>query len=137
METMTSSSHLQREHGLEAPSAPSCSHLDILDRVTYFHPHYPMRGGPSLGSPQLVPWEIPLGDHLCPSQPSLPFMENSARIAHSTHVTYLFRSHAEDLKALEGVKPAVLTRSGGPSEPLLPQEPSLETKLYCGQVSPE
>nr|XP_048301761.1 band 3 anion transport protein [Myodes glareolus] len=46
----------------------------------------------------------------------------------------LKRSHAEDLKALEGVKPAVLTRSGGPSEPLLPQEPSLETKLYCGQA---
>ncbi|KAH0503947.1 Band 3 anion transport protein [Microtus ochrogaster] len=45
----------------------------------------------------------------------------------------LKRSRAEDLKALEGVKPAVLTRSGGPSEPLLPQEPSLETKLYCGQ----
>ncbi|XP_035304075.1 band 3 anion transport protein [Cricetulus griseus] len=51
----------------------------------------------------------------------------------------LKRSHAEDLKALEGVKPAVLTRSGGPSEPLLPQQPSLETELYCGQaeVSPE
>ncbi|KAM7334388.1 hypothetical protein ACRRTK_007708 [Alexandromys fortis] len=46
----------------------------------------------------------------------------------------LKRSRAEDLKALEGVKPAVLTRSGGPSEPLLPQEPSLETKLYCGQA---
>ncbi|CAO2645551.1 Band 3 anion transport protein, partial [Lemmus lemmus] len=46
----------------------------------------------------------------------------------------LKRSHAEDLKALEGVKPAVLTRSGGPSEPLLPQQPSLETKLYCGQA---
>ncbi|XP_051014727.1 band 3 anion transport protein [Acomys russatus] len=47
----------------------------------------------------------------------------------------LKRCHAEDLKDLEGVKPAVLTRSGGPSEPLLPQqEPSLETKLYCGQA---
>uniref|UniRef100_A0A0G2K8D8 Anion exchange protein n=1 Tax=Rattus norvegicus TaxID=10116 RepID=A0A0G2K8D8_RAT len=46
----------------------------------------------------------------------------------------LKRSHAEDLKDLEGVKPAVLTRSGAPSEPLLPHQPSLETKLYCAQV---
>lgn len=47
----------------------------------------------------------------------------------------LRRSHAEDLKDQEGMKPAVLTRSGAPSEPLLPQqEPSLETKLYCGQA---
>ncbi|XP_069883954.1 band 3 anion transport protein [Dipodomys merriami] len=43
----------------------------------------------------------------------------------------LKRSHAQDLKALEGVKPAVLMRSGDPSQPLLPQQPSLETKLYC------
>ncbi|CAH6776235.1 band 3 anion transport protein [Phodopus roborovskii] len=51
----------------------------------------------------------------------------------------LKRSHAEDLKALEGVKPAILTRSGGPGEPLLPQQPSLEAELFCGQaeVSPE
>lgn len=46
----------------------------------------------------------------------------------------LKRSHAEDLKDLEGVKPAVLTRSGAPSEPLLPHQPSLETKLYCAQA---
>ncbi|GAB1296900.1 Band 3 anion transport protein [Apodemus speciosus] len=46
----------------------------------------------------------------------------------------LKRSHAEDLKDLEGVKPAVLSRSGGPSEPLLPQQPWLETQLYCGQA---
>lgn len=43
-------------------------------------------------------------------------------------------SHAEDLKDVEGLKPAILNRSGGPSEPLLPQQPSLETKLYCEQV---
>lgn len=61
-------------------------------------------------------------------------MENSVQIAYSAPVTSMFCSHAEDLKALEGVKPAVLTRSGGPSEPLLPQQPSLETELYCGQV---
>lgn len=46
----------------------------------------------------------------------------------------LKRSHAEDLKDLEGVKPAVLTHSGAPSEPLLPHQPSLETKLYCAQA---
>lgn len=46
----------------------------------------------------------------------------------------LKRSHAEDLKDLEGVKPAVLTRSGAASEPLLPHQPSLETKLYCAQA---
>lgn len=46
----------------------------------------------------------------------------------------LKRSHAEDLKDLEGVKPAVLTRSGAPSEPLLPHQSSLETKLYCAQA---
>ncbi|XP_032769574.1 band 3 anion transport protein [Rattus rattus] len=46
----------------------------------------------------------------------------------------LKRSHAEDLKDLEGVKPAVLTRSGAPSEPLLPHQPSLETNLYCAQA---
>nr|BAE33990.1 unnamed protein product [Mus musculus] len=46
----------------------------------------------------------------------------------------LKRSHAEDLGNLEGVKPAVLTRSGGASEPLLPHQPSLETQLYCGQA---
>lgn len=46
----------------------------------------------------------------------------------------LKRSHAEDLKDLEGVKPAILTRSGAPSEPLLPHQPSLETKLYCAQA---
>ncbi|XP_055475868.1 band 3 anion transport protein [Psammomys obesus] len=46
----------------------------------------------------------------------------------------LKRSHAEDLKDLGGLKPAILNRSGGPSEPLLPQQPSLETKLYCEQT---
>nr|XP_020019452.1 band 3 anion transport protein isoform X2 [Castor canadensis] len=45
----------------------------------------------------------------------------------------LKRSHAQDLKMLEGVKPAVLTRSGDPYQPLLPQQPSLETKLFCEQ----
>lgn len=55
-------------------------------------------------------------------------------MADRAHVTCVSHSHAEDLKDLEGVKPAILTRSGGPSEPLLPQQPSLETQLYCGQV---
>nr|XP_045015744.1 band 3 anion transport protein [Jaculus jaculus] len=51
----------------------------------------------------------------------------------------LKRSHAEDLKALEGVRPAVLTRSGDPSQPLLSQQPSLEIKLFCeqGEGGPE
>lgn len=44
------------------------------------------------------------------------------------------RSHAGDLEALGGVKPAVLMRSGDPSQPLLPQQPSLETQLFCKQV---
>uniref|UniRef100_A0A8C7C138 Anion exchange protein n=1 Tax=Neovison vison TaxID=452646 RepID=A0A8C7C138_NEOVI len=48
-------------------------------------------------------------------------------------VLLLQHSHAGDLEALGGVKPAVLTRSGDPSEPLLPQHPSLETQLFCQQ----
>ncbi|XP_054448989.1 band 3 anion transport protein [Pteronotus mesoamericanus] len=48
-------------------------------------------------------------------------------------VLLLKHSHAGDLEALGGVKPTVLTRSGGPSEPLLPQQPSLETQLFCEQ----
>lgn len=61
-------------------------------------------------------------------------MGNSFQIADSAHVTCVSHSHAEDLENLEGVKPAILTRSGGPSEPLLPHQSSLETQLYCGQV---
>ncbi|XP_062072344.1 band 3 anion transport protein [Lepus europaeus] len=45
----------------------------------------------------------------------------------------LKHSHAGDLEALGGVKPMVLTRSGEPAEPLLPQQPSLETQLFCVQ----
>lgn len=45
----------------------------------------------------------------------------------------LKHSHAGDLEALGGVKPVVLTRSGDPSQPLLPQEASLETQLFCVQ----
>lgn len=45
-------------------------------------------------------------------------------------------SHARDLEALGGVKPTVVTRSGDPSQPLLPQRPSLETQLFCEQVRP-
>ncbi|KAF6097173.1 solute carrier family 4 member 1 (Diego blood group) [Phyllostomus discolor] len=48
-------------------------------------------------------------------------------------VLLLKHSHAGDLEALGGVKPTVLTRSGDPSEPLLPQQPSLETQLFCEQ----
>ncbi|XP_066119561.1 band 3 anion transport protein isoform X1 [Saccopteryx bilineata] len=48
-------------------------------------------------------------------------------------VLLLKHSHAGDLEALEGVKPTVLTRSGDPSQPLLPQQPSLETQLFCDQ----
>lgn len=44
-------------------------------------------------------------------------------------------SHARDLEDLGGVKPAVLLRSGEPSQPLLSQQPSLETQLFCEQVS--
>ncbi|KAM5213003.1 band 3 anion transport protein isoform 1-T1 [Hipposideros larvatus] len=46
-------------------------------------------------------------------------------------VLLLQHSHAGDLEALGGVKPTVLTRPGGPSQPLLPQHPSLETQLFC------
>nr|XP_002719226.1 band 3 anion transport protein [Oryctolagus cuniculus] len=45
----------------------------------------------------------------------------------------LKHSHTGDLEALGGVKPVVLTRSGDPAEPLLPQQPSLETQLFCVQ----
>ncbi|KAL2764893.1 band 3 anion transport protein [Daubentonia madagascariensis] len=45
----------------------------------------------------------------------------------------LKHSHAGDLEALGGVKPVVLERSGDPSQPLLPQQPSLETQLFCQQ----
>ncbi|XP_037018083.2 band 3 anion transport protein isoform X1 [Artibeus jamaicensis] len=48
-------------------------------------------------------------------------------------VLLLKHSHAGELEALEGVKPAVLTHSGSPSEPLLPQQPSLEIQLFCEQ----
>ncbi|XP_036923629.1 band 3 anion transport protein isoform X2 [Sturnira hondurensis] len=48
-------------------------------------------------------------------------------------VLLLKHSHAGDLEALEGVRPAVVTRSGSPSEPLLPQQPSLEIQLFCKQ----
>ncbi|XP_049635031.1 LOW QUALITY PROTEIN: band 3 anion transport protein [Suncus etruscus] len=44
-------------------------------------------------------------------------------------VLLLSHSHAGDLEALGGVKPTVVTRSGEPSQPLLPQSPSLETQL--------
>ncbi|KAK2493221.1 hypothetical protein MC885_009236 [Smutsia gigantea] len=44
-------------------------------------------------------------------------------------VLLLKRSHAGDLEALGGVKPAVVTRSGGAFQSLLPQHPSLETQL--------
>ncbi|XP_049715587.1 band 3 anion transport protein [Elephas maximus indicus] len=43
----------------------------------------------------------------------------------------LKHSHAKDLEDLGSVKPVVLTRSGDPLEPLLPQYPSLETQLFC------
>ncbi|XP_037665680.1 LOW QUALITY PROTEIN: band 3 anion transport protein [Choloepus didactylus] len=52
-------------------------------------------------------------------------------------VLLLKHSHAGDLEALGGVTPAVLTRSGDPSQPLLPQHPSLETQLFCGQQGDE
>ncbi|XP_072502135.1 band 3 anion transport protein isoform X1 [Notamacropus eugenii] len=42
-------------------------------------------------------------------------------------------SHEGELEALEGVKPAVLNRSGKPSQPLLAQHPSLENQIYCEQ----
>ncbi|XP_027948601.1 band 3 anion transport protein [Eumetopias jubatus] len=52
-------------------------------------------------------------------------------------VLLLQHSHAGDLEALGGVKPTVLTRSGNPSQPLLPQHPSLETELFCEQEGTE
>lgn len=51
-------------------------------------------------------------------------------------VLLLKHSHARDLETLEGVKPAVMMRSGAPTQPLLPQQPSLETQLFCEQVMP-
>uniref|UniRef100_A0A9L0K6N9 Solute carrier family 4 member 1 (Diego blood group) n=1 Tax=Equus asinus TaxID=9793 RepID=A0A9L0K6N9_EQUAS len=48
-------------------------------------------------------------------------------------VLLLKHSHARDLKELDGVKPTVLTPSGGTLQPLLPEHPSLETQLFCAQ----
>ncbi|XP_015428042.1 PREDICTED: band 3 anion transport protein [Myotis davidii] len=48
-------------------------------------------------------------------------------------VLLLKHSHAGDLEDLGGVKPTVVTRSGEPSQPLLPQHPSLEIQLFCEQ----
>lgn len=45
-------------------------------------------------------------------------------------------SRSQDQEALEGVTPAILTRSGDPREPLLSPQPSLETQLFCEQVQP-
>nr|AEB80408.1 SLC4A1 [Lemur catta] len=45
----------------------------------------------------------------------------------------LKHSHAGDLENLGGVEPAVLQRSGDVSQPLLQQQPSLETQLFCQQ----
>ncbi|XP_004707274.2 band 3 anion transport protein [Echinops telfairi] len=45
----------------------------------------------------------------------------------------LKHSHAGDVEALGSMKPAVLTHSGEPSQPLLPQTPSLEIQLFCEQ----
>uniref|UniRef100_A0A8C8ZYN0 Solute carrier family 4 member 1 (Diego blood group) n=1 Tax=Prolemur simus TaxID=1328070 RepID=A0A8C8ZYN0_PROSS len=45
----------------------------------------------------------------------------------------LKHSHAGDLENLGGVEPAVLERSGDVSQPLLQQQPSLETQLFCQQ----
>ncbi|XP_012514523.1 PREDICTED: band 3 anion transport protein [Propithecus coquereli] len=45
----------------------------------------------------------------------------------------LKHSHARDLEDLGGVKPVVLERSGDASQPLLLQQPSLETQLFCQQ----
>lgn len=64
----------------------------------------------------------------------LDVINNPAQIVYSAHVPCVSHSHAGDLEALGGVKPTVLTRSGDPSEPLLPQHPSLETQLFCQQV---
>ncbi|XP_004859284.1 band 3 anion transport protein isoform X1 [Heterocephalus glaber] len=51
------------------------------------------------------------------------------------HRALLLRcSHAQDREALQGVTPAVLTRSGDPCTPLLAPQPSLETKLFCEQA---
>ncbi|XP_070249018.1 band 3 anion transport protein [Myotis yumanensis] len=48
-------------------------------------------------------------------------------------VLLLKHSHAGDLEDLGSVKPTVVTRSGEPSQPLLPQHPSLEIQLFCEQ----
>lgn len=54
--------------------------------------------------------------------------------AFSAHVPFVSCSHAGDLEGLGGVKPTVVTRSGEPSQPLLPQHPSLEIQLFCERV---
>ncbi|XP_016047494.1 band 3 anion transport protein [Erinaceus europaeus] len=48
-------------------------------------------------------------------------------------VLLLKHSHAGDIEALGGVKPAILRRSGEPLQPLLSQVPSLERQLFCEQ----
>ncbi|XP_072796159.1 band 3 anion transport protein [Vicugna pacos] len=45
----------------------------------------------------------------------------------------LKHSHARDTDAPGGMKPTVLTRSGKASQPLLPQRPQMEEKLFCEQ----
>uniref|UniRef100_A0A8D1EPB8 Anion exchange protein n=2 Tax=Sus scrofa TaxID=9823 RepID=A0A8D1EPB8_PIG len=44
----------------------------------------------------------------------------------------LKHSHARDIEVLGEMKPALLTPAG-PSQPLLPQQPSLEVELFCEQ----
>lgn len=70
---------------------------------------------------------------LIPPTTSLGITDSPAQTAYS-HVPCVSHSHAKDLEALGGVKPTVLTRSGDPSQPLLPQHPSLETQIFCEQV---
>lgn len=84
------------------------------------------------GSLQSAQWEALLD----PPPMGLRATNSPARTAYSARVPCVFRSHAGDLEALEGVKPTVLTRSGNPSQPLLSQHPSLETEIFCEQVRP-
>lgn len=64
-----------------------------------------------------------------------PHAPNSpAWTAHSVHTPCVSCSHDRDRQDLGTVKPTVVTHSGDPSEPLLPQHPSLETQLFCKKV---
>lgn len=107
--------------------------LTFQTEATLFHSRCSLRGG-SDSSPCSGCWRVLLDVYLC----SLPPLVSSVLRAQPEQLTKpaprMSYSHARDLEDLGGVKPAVLIRPGD-SQPLLSQQPSLETQLFCEQVS--